>query len=226
MRRLSAHLFSCLAAIGAGMMLAGVTFLLISNWWVHRQGARLRTYDALADVPGRDFAIVPGTGGLNGNVGDRFRNRLLAGLSLYRAHKVKRILVSGVGIRPGGADEVSSGRVWLLAHGVNPRDVIIDRFGFRTLDTMQRAVKVFGITSAVVCTQVQHADRSVFLAHAAGIDVVGFKADMRDTLTNYEVRLETLKATLAFVDTYVLHRGPRETGLGPVTPAGVVASEP
>ena len=227
MRRWSTRLLSYLAFAGAAAMLAGVTFLLVTNWWVHRQGFHWRTYDSLPEVPAHDFAIVPGTGSSDFAVTDRLRNRLLAGLSLYRTHKVKAILVSGVGNRPGGGDEVSSAQTWLRAHGVKPADIVIDRFGLRTLDTMQRAVNVFGVTSAVICTQAQHADRTLFLAHAAGIDAVGFRADMHDKLSNYEVRFETLKATLAFVDTYVLHRGPRNAG--PPAPApgvGVVATAP
>ena len=226
MRRLSRRILSYLAFAGVGAMFAGAAFLLLTNWWVHNRGRQLGTYDALADVPARDVAIVPGTGDREGRVGDRLRNRLLSGLALYRAHKVKAILVSGVGNRPGGLDEVSSAQAWLLAHGVSPADLMIDRLGLRTLDTMQRAAKIFGVTSAAICTQPQHADRSLFLAHAAGIDAVGFKADMHHGLPNQEVRFETLKATLAFVDTYVLHRGLRQPAPGVAVPAGAVASAP
>lgn len=224
MRRWTTRTLSYLAVAAAWAMLAGVTFLLLTNWWVHHQGRGYGIYDDLTDVPARDFAIVPGTGDRNGAIGDRLRYRLLAGLSLYRAHKVKAILMSGVGKRPGGGDEVSSARAWLLAHGVNPADLVIDRLGMRTLDTMQRAVKVYGVTSAIVCTQGQHVDRTLFLAHAAGIDAVGFKADMHDKLSNYEIRFETLKASLAFSDIYLLHR--ESPGAGPpvAAPSGFVAS--
>ncbi len=221
MRHWSARMISSVAAAGAAVMLLGVTFLLLSNWWVHREGRRWRSYQALDDVPSREVAIVPGVGDRDGEIRDRLRGRLLAGLALYRAHKVKAILVSGVGVRPHGGDEVSSARAWLLAHGVDSAHLMTDPSGFRTLDTMQRASSAFGVTSAVICSQAQHIDRSLFLARAAGIDAVGFIAEMRDTITNYEVRLETLKAALAFADTYVLHTGPRV----PASP-GVVASTP
>jgi len=205
-------------------MLMGVMALLVSNWWVHREGRRWGRYDALSDVPAREIALVPGVGDRDGQVHDRLRSRLLSGLALYRAHKVKAILVSGVGQRPRGGDEVSSARAWLLARGVNPAHVLMDPSGFRTLDTVQRAATVFGVTSAIICSQQQHLDRTLFLARAAGIDAVGFVAGQRDKLTNYEVRLETLKAGLAFVDTYVLHTGPRVPG--PAVPSSVVASAP
>ena len=221
MRFWSARTLSYASVVCAGLMLAGVTFLLATNWWVHRQGHVFRSYDALTDVPAREFAIVPGVGDRNGAIGNRLRNRLLSGLSLYRAHKVSAILVSGVGGDPGSGDEVSSAYGWLVAHGVPPAHIVTDPAGFRTLDTMQRAAKTFGVRSAIVCSQRQHIDRTLFLAHAAGIDAVGFLSRQSDTLTNYEIRLETLKATLAFTDTYLLRRGPRVTG-----PVGLVASTP
>jgi len=208
MRPWSARILSYLAVAGAGAMFLGVVALLLSNWWIHRPGQPWTRYDALTDVPAREIAIVPGTGDRNGEVRDRLRSRLLAALSLYRAHKVKAILVSGVGQRPGGGDEVSSSRAWLLSHGVTPAHILTDPWGLRTLATMQRAVKTFGVTNAIICSQVQHMDRSLFLARAAGIDAVGFVASQRDTLSGYEVRLETLKATLAVADIYLLHRIP------------------
>jgi len=220
-------MLSYLAAAAAGVMLGGVALMLISNWWVHRQGRHAGTYDALVEVPARDVAIVGGTGDYQGRVGDRLRSRLLVALSLYRAHKVKSILVSGVGGLPGSGDEVSSARAWLLARGMDPAHLMIDPSGFRTLDTMQRAARVFGVKSAIACSQPQHLDRTVFLARAAGIDAVGFQAGQRDKLPNYEIRFETLKATLAFVDTYLLHTGPRVAGPAATpAPATVVASTP
>lgn len=216
-------MLSVMAVVVGATMLVGTAFLLVSNWWIHRDGRNWHSYEALTDVPARDVAIVPGVGDRNGQVRDRLRARLLAGLALYRAHKVKAILVSGVGGRPG--DEVTSSRAWLLARGVDPAHVMTDPAGFRTLDTMQRAVKTFGVTSAIVCSQAQHMDRTLFLARAAGLDAVGFVAELRVPVTNFEVRLETLKAALAVADTYVLRTGPKVTG--PVArPAGLVASTP
>jgi SanA protein len=227
MRSWCARLASLLALLAGGVMLAGVAFLLLANWWVHDKDRRSRSFEALSDVPARDFAIVPGIGDHDGAIRDRLRGRLLAGLTLYRAHKVRRILMSGIGVRPRPGDEVTTSRVWLMAHGVKPEDIVIDRSGYRTLDTMQRAAKVFGVKSAVVCTQAQHIDRSVFLAQAAGIDAVGFRADMHDILGNFEIRFETMKAALAFADTYLLHRGPRDPDPPAASsPAGTIASAP
>jgi SanA protein len=220
MGRRSMKILAGAATLVAGAVAAALVLVVVSNWWVHRCGGR-NIYDALSEVPARDVAIVPGVGGKNGVINDHLRSRLLAALSLYRAHKVNDILVSGVGGVPGSGDEISSSRSWLAAHGVGPAHILTDPAGFRTLDTMQRAARVYQITSAAICSQSSHLDRSLFLARATGINAVGFTAVMRQPLGDEETRLETLKSTLAFVEAYVFHRGPRVT-----EPVGLVAAAP
>ncbi|HEY4186791.1 MAG TPA: ElyC/SanA/YdcF family protein [Polyangia bacterium] len=220
MRRWPTKVFTVAAFLGAVSMFAAMSLFTVSNWWVHRIGHPAR-FDALSDVPPHDVAIVPGIGARFGNINDHLRSRLLAAIALYRAHKVKDILVSGVGREPGMGDEVVSSRSWLVAHGVDPAHIISDPAGFRTLETMQRAAHAYHVTSAVICSQAPHLDRSLFLARSAGIDAVGFTASMRREYTSFEERVETLKATLAFLDIYVIHTSPRVT-----EPVGLVAAAP
>src|SRR3569623_1899757 len=125
MRSRCARAITLLAVVAGGTMLAAVMFLLLSNWWVHDRDRRGRSFEALTDVPAREFAFVPGIGEHDGAISDRLRYRLLSGLTLYRAHKVRRILMSGIGVRPRPGDEVTTSRVWLLAHGVKPDDNVI-----------------------------------------------------------------------------------------------------
>jgi SanA protein len=53
----------------------------------------------------------------------------------------------------------------------------MDHAGFRTLDTMQRAARIFEVRDAVVCTQKLYAPRTAFLALRAGIDTTVLVAD-------------------------------------------------
>jgi SanA protein len=143
-------------------------------------------------------------------------DRLLAALSLYRGGKVRMILVSGDHGRKE-YDEVGAMARWLGERGVPGSDVVLDHAGFRTLDTMARAARVFQVRSAVVCTQEFHLPRAVFLARRAGIDAVGLRANRRRY--RHEVHdsvRETAATAWAIVDSYMLHRGPRY--LGPVIP--------
>jgi SanA protein len=193
------------------MAAAGVAF---TNAWV-QWSATSYLHDALEDMPARDVAIVPGTGA-KGEIGGYFLPRMLAALDLYRAHKVRAILVSGIGGSEDDGNEVTLAGRWLRERGVPSADIMFDHAGFRTLDTMQRARQAFHVSSAIVCSQSYFLNRAVFLAHAAGIEAEGFLTLAPSRRDTFAMRLETAKRTLAFVDTYVLHRGPRVPASDPL----------
>jgi len=126
-------------------------------------------FEHVSEVMPFEVAIVPGAYVFpDGTPSDMLADRLLAALALFAAGKVTRILVSG------GPDEVEGMSRWLVERGVT--DVIADPGGLRTWLTMQRA-STLGVTRAVVCTQRFHLPRSLYLAHAAGIEAVGLIAD-------------------------------------------------
>jgi SanA protein len=148
-----------------------------------------------------EAAIVPGTSCQDGRPNPMLAGRLSAALTLFRQGRVARILISG----NENAGEVSAMGRWLLEHGVPDANIVRDPRGTRTLETMRRAVTVFAIKSAVVCTQRVHQDRTLFLARASGMDAVGFEAP--GDVQNVHARgAEILKSSLALFETVVLGR--------------------
>ena len=110
-------------------------------------------------------------------------------------------------------DEPNAMRRWLVDRGVPDEHVFMDHAGLRTLDTMERAAKVFLVRSAIVCTQQFHLHRAVFLAQRAGIDAVGVRADRRRYLNRRRDALrEFVAKSVAFLDSYVWRRQPRHGG--------------
>ena len=59
----------------------------------------------------------------------------------------------------------------LIAHGVDVNDIILDGKGFRTLDAVVRAVKVYNVHSFVVISQRFHNERAIYLAEHLGHEV-------------------------------------------------------
>ena len=100
---------------------------------------------------------------------------------------------------------------WLEDRGVPGEDVFLDHAGFRTLDTMQRAARVFGVRSAVICTQAFHLPRAVWLARKAGIDAVGLEAACAGSGALLSHGREVLAIAAAVFDT-ATGRGPRYLG--------------
>lgn len=136
-----------------------------------------RVHRELAAVPARDIIIVPGAGlTVDGEPGYYLARRLACARDAFAANKARHILVSGDnGHR--SYDEPTAMERWLVARGVPAAAISRDHAGFRTRDTMERAARVFGVRSAIVCTQELHARRTAFLATDAGLDVAVLVAD-------------------------------------------------
>ncbi len=105
-----------------------------------------------------------------------FAHRIEAAAALYRAGKVKRLLVSGDN-HVRGYDEPSDMRDALVAAGVPAQAIALDYAGFRTLDSVVRAKEVFGQTSLVVVSEQFHNYRAVFICRHFGIDAVAYSAE-------------------------------------------------
>ena len=64
----------------------------------------------------------------------------------------------------------------LAARGVPAEFITCDFAGLRTLDSVQRAQRVFGQRRVVFVSQRFHLERALYLAQASGLDAVGFVA--------------------------------------------------
>jgi SanA protein len=196
----------------AALGVLGMSGPVGANAWVKRAG-EARIYTEVSQVPARPVGIVLGARvWKSGEPSHSLEDRLQVALELYEAGKVEKLLVTGDNGQQG-YNEVRVMFRWLEARGV-PRDrIYVDHAGFRTLDSMERAARIFGVREAVICTQEFHLARSLFLAREAGIDAVGLVADKRI----YEVRYknaarEFVARTKAFLDIYVLGTEPHHMG--------------
>jgi SanA protein len=161
-------------AAGFVVVLIGAANVIV---WL---GGRGPTTHDVAKVPPAEAALVLGAQVYtNGKPSIMLADRVHAAEALYRAGKVKKILVSGDHGR-WSYDEPGTMRRMLLADGIPARDIFTDHAGFDTWDSAQRARRVFDVRSAVVVTQGFHMARALFDARRAGLHVTGFVADRRD----------------------------------------------
>jgi SanA protein len=215
-----------IAARLAGVALLASGAAVGANAWIDRIAAP-HIYRDLDRVPDRFVAIVPGARvHSDGTPSAVLEDRLIAALEVYRAGKVRRILVSG-DHAAAEYDEVNAMRGWLEDRGVPPGELFLDHAGLRTLDTMARAAAVFGVEDAVICTQEFHLPRAVFLARRAGIDAVGLVADRRIYTSRVMNGVREFAAKgVSFMDSYVFGVGPRHGGDSiPITGDGRVTRD-
>lgn len=184
--------------------------LLTANCRVEHFAAG-RVYSDVEDIPAREYGLVPGTSRLvHGKyLNTYFFNRVNAAVELYRAGKIRKIIVSGDNSRTDYNETGDMARE-LVAQGVAPEDVLSDFAGFRTLDSVVRARNLFGATEITVISQGFHCGRAIYLAAQNGIDAVGFEAD---EIAPQSVRLrlavrEAFARVLAVLDAEILNTKP------------------
>lgn len=188
----------------------------LMNWWVH---SRARPYVVAPEqVDHAQVGIVLGAMvyGKSGRLSPVLEDRVDAAISLYKAGKVERLLMSG-DHGQSNYDEVNAMRRYARDRGVPDDRIFTDHAGFNTYDTMVRARKVFMVDNAVVITNGFHLDRSVFLARSAGIKAQGVVADQRAYAdSNYNDSREYLARCKAVLNVYLLR--PNPAFLGPEIP--------
>ncbi len=142
--------------------------------WVYIAGSgRMR---GVSDVPPAPVALVLGAGVWGDQPSRLLARRLDVSLALYRAGKVKVLLVSGDNGSPG-YNEPDVMRRYLVERGVPEGQVVADYAGFSTWDSCVRAKRIFGVDKAIVVSQRFHMRRALALCDAAGVDAYGVGDD-------------------------------------------------
>jgi len=201
-----AAVIACNGLIGGGLL-----------FWADRacqSAAQGRVFRSVEEVPHNEVALVLGTSkttlGGTGNL--HFNQRIEAAAALYRAGKVKRLLVSGDN-HTKDYDEPTDMRDALVAAGVPRKAITCDYAGFRTLDSVMRAKSVFGLSDFTIVSEEFHCPRALWIARKHGLNAVAFAAPDLSLRWSVRVKLrEVLARAWCGIDLYVLHRGPRFPG--------------
>ncbi|GAB2650032.1 hypothetical protein GCM10027271_04740 [Saccharopolyspora gloriosae] len=182
------------AAAGLGALGA-----LPSVWVRVRSSGRVRT---LADVPATEAALVLGAGVRRDGLPSRIlQGRLVVAVELYRAGRVRWILVSG-SPRSRGYSEPVVMREFLVRNGIPESAIELDESGVDTWASCRSAVAAFGLRRVTVATSKFHLRRSIALCRRAGIDAFGVghdaAADGLRRVSARGARREFLAVTKAF----------------------------
>lgn len=202
------------AALCLGVLALGsVGFIAAADRWMLARTDAL-CYPRLEAVPERPVALVFGArvypgGGLSAVL----RHRVEAGVALYRAGKVRKLLMTGDNGR-SDYDEVTAMKRHAVSLGVPAEDVVRDYAGFRTYDSCYRAREIFAVDRAVLVTQAFHLPRAIYTARSLGIDAVGYSSRVGMTpeaLRSTRIR-EALARAAAVIDVGLLRRKPKYLG--------------
>lgn len=197
--------------IGLVMLLLAAA---IAPWlwraWVHSK-VKARVYDQVQSVPPTGVALVLGAGlRADGSPATALADRVATASGLYRAGKVKKLLLSGDN-RFVWYNEPEAMRQRAMQLGVPQEDIVLDYAGRRTYDSCYRAKEIFQVDQLVVVTQRFHLDRALYLCDGLGISAVGLVADRHTYASPYRQwwQLRELAALVkAGLDIHLLHPQP------------------
>lgn len=195
-------------------LLMGVLSIYLLNQYVIIS-TKEKIYTDLKQVPAKKAAIVLGTNKYiaKGKLNYYYIYRIRAAAALWKAGKVKAILVSGDNATKQ-YNETKRMKDDLIKAGVPKAYIATDYAGFRTLDSLVRAKEVFGLENYIIISQKFHLERALFIANAKGYKAIGFAAkEIEGTPSAKKMMLREYFARVkAFLDLYLLHTEPKFYG--------------
>jgi len=124
-------------------------------------------------IPAQEFAVVFGAWVRDDHsLSDVTRERVEAGVRLYKLGKAKKLFISGDNRSNQQAEKMAN---YAMEKGVNPDDIIVDKLGIDTNDTCKHFAKIG--KKAILVTQGYHLPRTMLMCETSQIDVLGLSAD-------------------------------------------------
>ena len=173
-----------------------------------------RTSSQMQELPSRRVAVVLGTSPVSRytrKANPYYYFRIDAAVRLYKEGKVKLILVSGDNRRKE-YNEPDMMKADLVKAGIPAEHIYCDYAGFRTLDSIVRAKKVFGLDSFIVVSQHFHNVRAITYARWQGIEAFGYNARNIAMQKGLKVQLREVLARVKMVLDMLINKQPHFLG--------------
>lgn len=141
------------------------------------KGSKAYITSNLSDLKPLKTGLLLGTSKTlkNGKKNAYFYLRIDAAVALYNSSKIKFIIVSGDNSSKQ-YNEPQDMKDELVKRGIPAHVIYLDYAGFRTLDSVIRARKIFGQSSFIIISQRFHNERAVYIARSNGIEAYGYNA--------------------------------------------------
>jgi len=183
------------------LFLSTLGIVYFANYSIIKNGEN-KTYFSVDKIGKNKVGLVLGTSKnlRNGSMNLYFEYRIKATVALYKKGKIDFVLVSGDNGNKN-YDEPTDFKEELVKRGIPANKIFLDYAGFRTLDSVVRAKKIFGQDKITIISQQFHNERAIYLAEKHNIKAIGFNA--KDVSGRYGIRVklrEYLARTKVFVD--------------------------
>lgn len=178
-----------------------ITCIIVCNRTIKKHTTS-KIYTEASIIPTNKVGLLLGTSPKlkNGNNNLYFDYRILVAVELYKAGKIKYILISGDNRRED-YNEPEEMKKALMQKGIPEKFIYLDYAGFRTLDSVIRAKEVFGQNQLTIISQRFHNERAIYLAEKNGINAIGYNAKDVNAYAGLKTNIRELLARVKmFID--------------------------
>ncbi|MGJ8657351.1 MAG: SanA/YdcF family protein [Akkermansiaceae bacterium] len=204
--------------LSAIIAFVAIALFLILMWWANstaQAAGKSVLFDQINELPEESnnperVALVFGCAEMiNGRKNLYFKYRIEAAHQLWQANKVRGFIVSGDNSRDD-YNEPEDMKQALIKLGVPADKIICDYAGLRTMDSVVRVDKIFGINKVILVSQKFHNERAAYIAQNRGIDAIGYNAqDVKGKATQNREYLARIRM---WADENILKTTPKYLG--------------
>ncbi|MBN8702555.1 MAG: YdcF family protein [Bacteroidetes bacterium] len=198
------------------LIFSSLLIILLFTFWANYKIVKTSEpfiFENINDLPTIETGLLLGTSKYlnNGNVNQYFKNRIKATIELYKAGKIKYIIISGDNSRKDYNEPLDM-KNELVNSGIPDSAIYLDYAGFRTFDSVIRAKKIFGQNKLISISQKFHNERTVFIARKNEIEAYGYNAKDVNAYMGFKTNLrEFFARTKVFLD-ILINREPKFLG--------------
>jgi len=194
------------------LIILSLVSILWANSTINKQ-TESRIYSDTDSIPENNVGLLLGTSKFlrNGNSNQYFENRILATIQLYKAGKIKNVVISGDNSKKD-YNEPEDMKNELIKRGIPEDRIYLDFAGFRTYDSVFRMKEIFGQDRFTIISQEFHNQRAVYIASALKLNAIGFNAKDVNAYNGFKTKIREKFARVKMFIDLIFEKKPKFLG--------------
>ncbi len=136
-----------------------------------------QVYNSIYDIDKKyDAALILGASVSNNEPSPMLKDRLDAGIELYKESKVDKLIMSGDG-QEFYYNEVNVMIEYAIGRGIPENDIVADRNGINTSASIKNLENFPEFSTFVIVSQKFHINRALYLANKKGKEAIAYPAE-------------------------------------------------
>jgi SanA protein len=194
------------------LIILSLVSILWANSTINKQ-TESRMHSDTDSIPENNVGLLLGTSKFlrNGNSNQYFENRISATIQLYKAGKIKNVVISGDNSKKD-YNEPEDMKNELIKRGIPEDRIYLDFAGFRTYDSVFRMKEIFGQDRFTIISQEFHNQRAVYIASALKLNAIGFNAKDVNAYNGFKTKIREKFARVKMFIDLIFEKKPKFLG--------------